>query len=256
MTVVPSLPGPDCRLSRHSRRRLPSLLAWLLAPGLGLLGGWLWRPERLQATVPSASVMAARASTLSLDRTLRTSAGSMAALPAPSTAPAAGGAVTPVLAAISRQDGPLHDDLQPTSLPLPLDGALALGGTISRESALEPRVPAMVRAERLLQQRSGDPLSGLPTSLRQSFRRVLAQLPQHAGVRPARVVVLPVAQLQRPIEVPLLLHPSGEVDVFAAPMAPVAAVAMEQWLNRLDAPSASEVQPLLLRLLPLPAPES
>lgn len=177
----------------------------------------------------------------------------MVVIPVNSTPPASGVALTPGLAAVPRLATPLHEDLQTTSLPWPLDGALALGGTISRDSSLEPAVPAMVRAERLLQQRSGDPLVALPPSLRQPFRRVLTQLQPRPVVRVARVVVLPVVQLQRPIEVPLLMHPSGEIDVFATPMTPVAAATMEQWLNRLEAPPTSEVQPLLLRLLPMPA---
>jgi hypothetical protein len=249
MTVVEAQPVPARRLSRRMR----PLLVWLLAPAFGLLGSWLWRTQRLPARAPSGPVMAATPDNLPLDRSLRTTAGSMVVLSADSTVPATGGAVTPVLVAKPRQPEPVHEDLQHPPLPWPLDGALALGGTISRDSALEPPVPAMVQAERLLQQRSGDPLYALPPSLRQPFRRVLTQLPQHPGVRPARVVVLPVAKLQRPIEVPLLLHPSGEIDVFAEPMTRVAAAAMEQWLNRLDAPSAREVQPLLLRLLPMPA---
>ena len=240
MTVVESQPVPDRRLSRRMR----PWLVWLLAPALGLLGSWLWRTQRLPARAPSGPVMAATPDTLPLDRSLRTTAGSMVVLSADSM---------PVLVAQPRQPEPVHEDLHHPPLPWPLDGALALGGTISRDSALEPPVPAMVQAERLLQQRSGDPLYALPPSLRQPFRRVLTQLPQHPGVRPARVVVLPVAKLQRPIEVPLLLHPSGEIDVFAEPVTRVAAAAMEQWLNRLDAPSAREVQPLLLRLLPMPA---
>jgi len=232
----------------HWRRWLPSLLVWLLAPALGGLGGLLWRAAPLPAATEATRAMAVSTTALPLQRSLRESEGSLIVVPSTTGLPDS--TVLPSTT-MAGEDPEVVPELVP--MPLKLDGALALGGPISRESATEPAVPAMVRAERLLEQRSGDPLAALPREWRQSFRRVLALLPKTGGIRPARVVVLPVAQLQREIEVALIHHPSGEVDVFAETLPRQAVAAMEQWLNRQQALPATEVQPLLLRFLPMPA---
>lgn len=133
---------------------------------------------------------------------------------------------------------------------LSLNGALGLGDVITLSSAREPTMLPMARAELLLQRRSGDPLFALPPVIRIPFRSVLARFGEE--ILPARVVVLPVQQLRSELLLPILRFSSGAVDIYADPVSVDAKLVLERWLSAQVPPPFGQLQPLLLKLVPMP----
>jgi hypothetical protein len=132
--------------------------------------------------------------------------------------------------------------------PLPRDSADALGGPITLASLNEPRMPAAARAERLAQQRSGDPLAALPHHWRGSIRRELG--PQ-TTVSQAGVVRLPVRAIKQRQEVPVIVKDNGHAEGLVLPQDPRITAAVEEWVKRQAAPKPGTVQVVIVAVEPL-----
>ncbi len=132
--------------------------------------------------------------------------------------------------------------------PLRRDSADALGGPITLASLIEPRMPAAARAERLAQQRSGDPLAALPPHWR---GRIRLELGPKTTVSQAGVVRLPVPAIKERQEVPVIVKDNGHAEGLVLPQDPRITAAVEDWAKRQPAPTPGTVQVVLVAVEPL-----
>jgi hypothetical protein len=135
-----------------------------------------------------------------------------------------------------------------SAFPLRRDSADALGGPITLASLIEPRMPTAARAERLAQQRSGDPLAALPQHWRGPIRRELG--PQ-TTVSQAGVVRLPVLAIKERQEVPVIVKDNGHAEGLVLPQDPRITAAVEEWVKRQPAPKAGTVEVMVVAVEPL-----
>lgn len=140
------------------------------------------------------------------------------------------------------------EGLDEIAIPLRRDSADALGGPITLASLIEPRMPAAARAERLAQQRSGDPLAALPPHWRGSIRR---ELGPHTTVSQAGVVRLPVPAIKERQEVPVIVSDNGHAEGLVLPQDPRITAAVEEWAKRQPAPKPGTVQVVVVAVEPL-----
>lgn len=144
---------------------------------------------------------------------------------------------------------PTGADAFPALNPLSqLQGADGLGGPITLATINEPRMPIAARAERLAQQRSGDPLAALPLHWREPLRRELG--PRRA-VTDVATVRLPVPAIKDRQEVPVIVKDTGEAEGLVLPRDPRIASAVETWAKRQPAPKPGTVQVVLVAAEPL-----
>jgi hypothetical protein len=132
--------------------------------------------------------------------------------------------------------------------PLRRDSADALGGPITLASLIEPRMPAAARAERLAQQRSGDPLAALPPHWR---GRIRLELGPKTTVSQAGVVRLPVPAIKERQEVPVIVKDNGHAEGLVLPQDPRITAAVEDWAKRQPAPTPGTVQVVVVAVEPL-----
>lgn len=132
-----------------------------------------------------------------------------------------------------------------------LGGADALGGEVNLASLAEPRMLPAARAEQLSWQRSGDPLSPLPLHWRNRLRLETAGGPP---IQQARLVHLPVAQLQEREEVAVLIDDSGTAQGLNEPRQQPTREAVEAWASRQLPAQAGSLQAVVIAAEPLISP--
>lgn len=165
----------------------------------------------------------------------------LAASPAPGAAAAVRGVVQ---AGFSAELAPPAPEGEPFS------GAEALGGEITLAHLGEPRVLPAARAEQQRWQRSGDPLAPLPLHWRQRLKQELAGGPP---IQQARLVRVPVRQLQEPEEVAVLIDDGGSAEALNLPRQPQVRAAVEDWASRQQPAPQGERQAVVIAAEPLPA---
>ena len=132
-----------------------------------------------------------------------------------------------------------------------LQGALGLGDVITLASGQEPAMPALARAERIMQQRSGDPLAAIPVAARGPMRHLLAGY--RTPAQPARQVILPISKAEAGKTLALVQTNSGLVDVYGPPLTTATTAVLNRWLPSQPPPPAGQLQPLLIELMPMAA---
>jgi hypothetical protein len=157
------------------------------------------------------------------------------------------------LAGVSRTlvPAPFSAELAPPAPgPLPLSGAEALGGEITLANLGQPRMLPAARAEQLRWQRSGDPLAPLPLHWRQRLKQELAGGPP---IQQARLVRVPVQQLQEREEVAVVIDDGGSAEALTLPRQPQVRAAVETWASRQQPAPQGERQAVVIAAEPLPA---
>ena len=140
-------------------------------------------------------------------------------------------------------------DALPALNPLnQLQGADGLGGPITLATINEPQMPIAARAERLAQQRSGDPLAALPLHWREPLRR---ELGPRKSVTDVATVRLPVPAIKDRQEVPVIVKDTGQAEGLVLPRDPRIAAAVESWAKRQRAPKPGSVQVVVVAAEPL-----
>lgn len=129
-----------------------------------------------------------------------------------------------------------------------LQGALGLGDVITLASGQEPAMPAMARAEQILQRRSGDPLAAIPIAAREPMRRLLAGY--GSPTLRARQVILPISKAEASKTLALVQQDSGLIDVYGPPLTKATTAVLNRWLPSQPPPPAGQLQPLLIELIP------
>jgi len=120
-----------------------------------------------------------------------------------------------------------------------LNGADGLGGELTLKSRREPMMPMAARAEKLHQQRTGDPLAALPLHWRDSLRK---EIKDSTTVNDSKLVRLPVPHLKDRQEVPVIVNDKGVADSMVLPRDPSVRTAVETWASRQVASQPGTVQ--------------
>jgi hypothetical protein len=131
-----------------------------------------------------------------------------------------------------------------------LDGADGLGGAITLNTKKEPIMPVAAMAEKLHQQRAGDPLSAVPLHWRDSLRK---ELKGGQTVNNALVVRVPVPTLEERQEVPVIVNDKGVANGLVAPRDERVRSAVEKWASRQAASNPGTVQVYVVAAEPLSA---
>ncbi|QCH14439.1 hypothetical protein CB0101_05415 [Synechococcus sp. CB0101] len=139
---------------------------------------------------------------------------------------------------------------EPASLMHRLRNADGLGGEITLASLKEPAMPVAARAERMQQQRSGDPLAALPLHWRTAMRD---QLKPSRPVSRVAVVRVPAPGLRERQEIPIVVDDQGQGEAYAAPRNPKVQAVLEQWAAKQTPAEPGTVQILLVAAEPLPS---
>ena len=185
----------------------------------------------------------------------------LAVMPGVATASALPPLAVPIGSDIASQQPLVADGLDAmfaesaTADPLPvlhplrqLEGADGLGGAITLASLSEPQMPMAARAERLLQQRSGDPLAALPLHWREPLRK---ELGDRTAVSRVATVRLPVRSITERQEVPVVVNDSGQAEGLVMPRDPRIASAVETWAKRQPLPARGTIQVALVSAEPV-----
>lgn len=168
-------------------------------------------------------------------------------LPISSTAPAS---TEPVSYDLSSDR--IHDAEPPlsrsnTSLMQRLQMADGLGGEITLSSLQEPLVPVAVRAERLMQRRSGDPLAALPKHWRDAMRREVGE----TEVSEVATIRLPAPGVGARQEIPLVVDDQGRGSSLVTPSSPEVKTVVERWASYQSPASPGTVKVMVVAAEPL-----
>jgi hypothetical protein len=137
---------------------------------------------------------------------------------------------------------------EPASLMHRLRKADGLGGEITLASLKEPAMPVAARAERMQQQRSGDPLAALPLHWRTAMRD---QLNPSRPVSRVAMVRVPAPGLRERQEIPIVVDDQGSGEALVAPRNPTVQAAVEQWAAKQSPSEPGTVQVLVVAAEPL-----
>jgi hypothetical protein len=142
-----------------------------------------------------------------------------------------------------------------------------LGGSLTLADLNEPLIPPFARAERAQVTRMGDPLSSVPTNLREPMRNALKSLTENLrtnsklstgkasgniGLEQARVIHIPSARIKHFSEVPLALQSDGTVDILNNPNDPDVVEEIKSWSSKQQLPDKGRMAPAVVHLHPLP----
>lgn len=142
-----------------------------------------------------------------------------------------------------------------------------LGGVLILRDLNEADMPPIAQAERASWKRSGDPLSPLPKTWRESMRGALNGLDpfmshgsqkgiggetKSLAIDMARMVHVPSSRIQKSAQVPLALQSDGTVDILTQPDDPAILEEIRTWSSKQILPSKGRMVPAVVHLHPMP----
>ncbi|MBV2350321.1 hypothetical protein KUL97_01215 [Synechococcus sp. HK05] len=131
-----------------------------------------------------------------------------------------------------------------------LQMADGLGGEITLSSLQEPLVPVAVRAERLMQRRSGDPMAALPKHWRDAMRLEVGE----AEVSEVATIRLPAPGVSARQEIPLVVDDQGRGSSLVTPASPEVKSVVERWASDQSPASPGTVKVMVVAAEPLRQP--
>lgn len=128
-----------------------------------------------------------------------------------------------------------------------LEMAEGLGGELTLSSLQEPLEPVAVRAERLIQRRSGDPMAALPRHWRDTMEREVGS----AQVSEVTMIRLPAPGLSARQEVPVVVDDQGHVSALVAPDSDDVKDVVDRWASHQSPASPGTLKVAVVAAEPL-----